>query len=110
MSSIEAARPDERAAAEGSGARQRLDGWTFVLWSAAVLIPAMALAAANWTDDLGLVPWVATAGLGLGALPSSRFRGRMAFLLAVGYGLVILLWRLTDTLDPGMAWRSEPST
>jgi len=97
-----------RRQAAGDNDRRGWDGWTFALWSAAVLVAAMALPAANWTDDLGFVPMVAAAGLGLGALlVVSRLRGRAAFVLAAGYGLLLIVWQLTSVLDPAMAWRER---
>jgi transglutaminase-like putative cysteine protease len=78
------------------------------LWVAAVLVAAMVLPAANWTDDLGLVPVLTVAGLLLGVLlVTSRFSGGTAFIVAVGYGLVFTLWQMTATLDPGMPWRER---
>ncbi|HSR46346.1 MAG TPA: transglutaminase domain-containing protein [Anaerolineales bacterium] len=84
------------------------DLWTIILWSAAVLIAAMALPAANWTDDLGLIPVVAAIGLALGAvLVWSRFGGWAAAILALGYGAAFILYEMTSLLDPGMAWRDR---
>jgi len=104
----DAARLPVTTQASEADVRRGWDGWSFVLWSSAVLVAAMALPAANWTDDLGFVPLVAGAGLVLGALlVFSRLRGRTAFILAAGYGLVLVLWQLTSVLDPAMAWRER---
>jgi hypothetical protein len=108
MSTSGVAQAAGRMQESASRVSREVDLWSFVLWSAAVLVPAMALPAANWTDDLGFVPMIAAAGLVLGAvLVLSRFRGMGAFVLAAGYGLVLILWQLTAALDPGMAWRER---
>ncbi len=108
MSTADAALSAKEAAERETGTSRSLDGWSLALWAAAVLVPAMALPAANWTDDLGLVPVLAAAGLVLGALlVISRFRGAAAIVLAAGYGFVLILWQLTEALDPGLSWRDR---
>ena len=92
----------------GPATRTGLDMPTLGLWVVAVLVAAMVLPAANWTDDLGLVPVLTVAGLLLGVvLVTSRFSGGTAFVVAVGYGMVFTLWQMTAALDPGMPWRER---
>jgi hypothetical protein len=108
MSTMEGAQAAETVEGRETDTRHAPDTWSFVFWSGAVLVAAMALPAANWTDDLGAVPLIAAAGLGLGALlVLSRFRAATAFMLAAGYGVALILWQMTETLDPAMAWRER---
>ena len=91
-----------------AAARHKPDSFAFALWVAAVLVAAMALPAADWTDHLWMIPMLSVAGLFLGLLlVVSRLSGRAAFVLALGYGLILVLWEMTATLDPGMAWRDR---
>jgi len=113
MTAIDSARagaPSATADARAASTRVegRLEPLSFALWSGAVMVAAMTLPVANWTDDLGLVPVVAAVGLLLGALlVASRFTGMGATALGIGYGGVVVLWQMTRTLDPGMAWRER---
>lgn len=108
MATVDAESPtlgSKRAHAE---TLRSVDLWAVILWSISALIAAMALPAANWTDDLGLVPLIAAFGLLLGALLArSRFGGITAAIVALGYGVVVILWEMTSVLDPGMAWRDR---
>jgi transglutaminase-like putative cysteine protease len=108
MSVVEAARKAREESSEVSARTDGLDASSLSLWSAAVLVAAMALPAANWTDGLGYVPVTAAAGLVLGVLlVVSRFRGMTAVVLGLGYGLALILWQLTTALDLEMAWRER---
>ena len=81
------------------------DGWTRLLWLAALYLAAASFHAADWADHLGLVPLAASASALLGVLLAhSQFRGRTASFLAAAYGVILLSWLLARTLDPALSW------
>jgi hypothetical protein len=64
-----------------------------------VLVSAYGLAAADWSDHLGMVPTTAVLGVIAGtALARSRFPGWLAALFAVSYGLFLVTFLAASTI------------
>lgn len=87
-----------------------LDRWwdplSALLLVCALLTAATRLVATHWTEELFVVQTLVLLGLILGiALGQSRFSGRVAFLLAIGYSIVIIPWQLGITISTDVEWR-----
>jgi hypothetical protein len=64
-----------------------------------VLVSAYGLAAADWSDHLGMVPTAALLGVVAGtALARSRFPGWLAAMFAVTYGLFLVTFLAAGTI------------
>jgi transglutaminase-like putative cysteine protease len=78
---------------------------SIVILLLALTVSAQRLAATSWASDLQLVPALALLGACLGLpLGSSRLRRSLAWLLALGYSLVIPPFVTAGVLYPGLAW------
>ena len=72
------------------------------------MLSGMGLAAADWADNLALIPLGSLFGALAGmALARSRFSGRLASLFAACYGLFVTGWLMGQTLDPALPWRER---
>ncbi len=76
-----------------------LDWATFGAILLLVLVSAYGLAAADWSDHLGMVPTAAVLGVVAGtALARSRFPGWLAAVFAVAYGLFLVTFLSANTI------------
>jgi transglutaminase-like putative cysteine protease len=79
-----------------------------LLYLGLVMLSGMGLAAADWADNLALIPLGAMVGALVGmALARSRFGGRLATVFAACYGLFTTGWLLGQTLDAALPWRER---
>jgi len=88
--------------------KQTIRWWDWpavLLLLAAMLTVATRLNATHWTEHLTLVQTLAFLGTVLGlALGYSRFSPGAARLLAILYGLILIVWQLGLTLGEGILW------
>jgi transglutaminase-like putative cysteine protease len=86
--------------------RNRMWDWLSVILLMIILqIAAARLVATLWTLDLSLVMVVTLLGTIIGlALGKSVFNRFWVFILAVAYGLILIPWQLSLTLDPEIKW------
>ncbi len=98
-------------AGEGMFTRKRLqplDWLSFSVFFLLMQMTALALSTADWTDYLQVVPTVMFFAVILGtALARSRFRGWVAALFALVYGLFLVGQQIGSTLSAGLAWNDR---
>ncbi|MGE5223036.1 MAG: DUF4129 domain-containing transglutaminase family protein [Omnitrophica WOR_2 bacterium] len=71
----------------------------------ALLTAATRLVVTRWTDDLYIVQTLVFLGAILGlALGLTRFSPRVAFLISLGYTVVIIPWQLGLTITGDLSW------
>jgi transglutaminase-like putative cysteine protease len=82
-----------------------LDAVSLGLLCALFLISGAGMAKAGWVEDLRVVPVVGVLGVLAGAaLARSHFRGPRAAFFASIYGLFVVAWQATRTLDEEIPW------
>jgi len=73
-----------------------------------VILSGLAFKAADWADDLGLLPVIGLFGGIAGiALSKSTFSGKVAALFGFIYGIFFIGWELGRTLDIALIWHDK---
>ena len=76
-----------------------------LLLIAALVTAASRLAATGWTRNLHITQSISVISVILGlSIGYSRFSSRTAFVLAVGYSIVIIPWQIGNTLRASALW------
>jgi transglutaminase-like putative cysteine protease len=85
------------------------EGWfTFLLTWSLVLIASLAIVDAELIGGTSVLPMIATLGVLAGlALAKSRFSSRVAFFLALIYGLFVVTFLIGRTLPGDLDWRER---
>jgi transglutaminase-like putative cysteine protease len=86
------------------------EGWTTVFLTAMVVyISVWSIFRADWADGLGILNWIAFAGLGAGVLVSKWRYGPpiVGHLLALLIGVVVILFQMTHYLDDRIGSRTD---
>ncbi len=79
-----------------------------ILYVGLAFLSMVAVAVADWTDHVALVPIAGMIGVVAGILLArSLFSGRAAALIGTVYGLFATSWLLAQTLDPTLVWRER---
>lgn len=89
--------------------RRRSPDWIgFSLYFVLVQLAALAMRAADWTDDLFILPAISMFALAAGiALARSVFKPLLVSLFAVVYGLFTLGWQFLDTFSEALSWMEK---
>jgi transglutaminase-like putative cysteine protease len=73
-----------------------------------VTTSSVSLTAADWTDSLKLIPTIGILGVLLSAwLARSRLHGAIAALVMTLAGIVVVLFQIGRTFEPGLLWRDK---
>jgi len=85
-----------------------LDWIGLILFLIVMMDSAWVLAAADWTEHLGLVSFVTVCAVIAGAaLARSSFSGLLSTFFAAAYGLFTIGWQLGLTQDPVLSWHDR---
>lgn len=88
--------------------RNPLDWLSLIVLMMMVLVSAIGLSAADWTDYLGFIPTIAFLGVVAGVgLARSRFSAVVAGIFGTCYGLFVVGVQLGRAMDPALIWRDR---
>jgi transglutaminase-like putative cysteine protease len=74
----------------------------------ALLTAATRLVVTQWTEELYLIQTLTFLGVVLGlALGQSRLTSKTSFLMALGYGLILIPWHLGQSMHHSLGWQER---
>jgi transglutaminase-like putative cysteine protease len=88
--------------------KQPMDWFLLIVVVVMVMSAAWTMPAADWADNLNILPFLAILSVLSGAaLARSRFPGWLATIFGWVYGLFLIGWQLGLTLDNALIWRDR---
>jgi transglutaminase-like putative cysteine protease len=88
--------------------KQPMDWFLLILVVVLIMSSAWTMPAADWADNLSILPFLAILSVLSGAaLARSRFQGWLAAIFGWSYGIFLIGWQLGLTLDQAMIWRDR---